>query len=167
MVCISSQKICQREKRETCRVVFNLRHLPLWAAGVERERAGADILPLRRRAADHRTRSDWRRQMIVSLDLRSTSSNVRSRDNIRRSLRALCGREVPVRWRGEAWRDIKAWIVALPPEIDALQLPSVSEPFLAWVISGEVDFHYLGEKLRKIPVSLSLPFAAEAIIEGP
>lgn len=42
--------------------------------------------------------------------------------------------------RGEAWRDIKAWIVSLPPEVDTLQLPSVSEPFLAWVISGEVDF---------------------------
>ena len=41
--------------------------------------------------------------------------------------------------RGEAWRDIKAWIVALPP-VGTLQLPSVSEPFLAWVISGEVDF---------------------------
>jgi AraC family transcriptional regulator len=42
---------------------------------------------------------------------------------------------------GEAWRDIKAWIIALPPVVDTLQLPSVSEPFLAWTISGEVDFH--------------------------
>ena len=42
--------------------------------------------------------------------------------------------------RGEAWRDIKVWIVALPPIVDALHLPSVSEPFLAWTISGEVDF---------------------------
>src|SRR6266849_5861347 len=41
---------------------------------------------------------------------------------------------------GEAWRDIKAWIVALPPIVDTLHLPSVSEPFLAWTISGEVDF---------------------------
>lgn len=41
---------------------------------------------------------------------------------------------------GEAWRDIKAWIVALPPVADTLYLPSVSEPFLAWTISGEVDF---------------------------
>src|SRR5205809_1871765 len=41
---------------------------------------------------------------------------------------------------GEAWQDIKAWIVALPPIVDTLQLPSVSEPFLAWTISGEVDF---------------------------
>jgi len=41
---------------------------------------------------------------------------------------------------GEAWRDIKAWIVALPPIVDTLHLPSVSEPFLAWSISGEVDF---------------------------
>jgi AraC family transcriptional regulator len=42
--------------------------------------------------------------------------------------------------RGEAWRDIKAWIIALPPVVDMLHLPSVSEPFLAWTMSGEVDF---------------------------
>jgi AraC family transcriptional regulator len=42
--------------------------------------------------------------------------------------------------RGEAWRDIKAWITALPPVVDTLHLPSVSEPFLAWTTSGEVDF---------------------------
>src|SRR5580704_1525451 len=42
--------------------------------------------------------------------------------------------------RGEAWRDIKAWIIALPSSVDALTLPSVSEPFLAWTISGEVEF---------------------------
>jgi AraC family transcriptional regulator len=41
---------------------------------------------------------------------------------------------------GEAWRDIKAWIVALPPVAETRYLPSVSEPFLAWTISGEVDF---------------------------
>jgi len=42
--------------------------------------------------------------------------------------------------RGEAWRDIKAWIVALPPVVDTLNLPSVKEPFLAWTLSGEVEF---------------------------
>jgi AraC family transcriptional regulator len=42
--------------------------------------------------------------------------------------------------RGEAWRDVKAWIAALPPTVDTLHLPSVSEPFLAWTVSGEVDF---------------------------
>ncbi len=42
--------------------------------------------------------------------------------------------------RGEAWRDIKAWITALPLVVDTLHLPSVSEPFLAWTTSGEVDF---------------------------
>lgn len=42
--------------------------------------------------------------------------------------------------RGEAWRDIKAWLTALPPAVDTLHIPSVSEPFLAWVTSGEVDF---------------------------
>lgn len=42
--------------------------------------------------------------------------------------------------RGEAWRDLKAWIVAQPPIGDTSTLPSVSESFLAWTISGEVDF---------------------------
>ena len=42
--------------------------------------------------------------------------------------------------RGEAWRDLKAWIVAQPPEGNTSPLPSVSEPFLAWTLSGEVDF---------------------------
>jgi len=42
--------------------------------------------------------------------------------------------------RGEAWRDIKAWIIVLPPKVNTLQLPSVSEPFLAWTTSGEVEF---------------------------
>lgn len=42
--------------------------------------------------------------------------------------------------RGKAWRDIKAWIVAPPRSVDAVPLPAVSEPFLAWVVSGEADF---------------------------
>ena len=42
--------------------------------------------------------------------------------------------------RGDAWRDLKAWIMALPPQGDTLPLPSVSEPFVAWTISGEIDF---------------------------
>ena len=42
--------------------------------------------------------------------------------------------------RGEAWRDVKAWLTVLPPNVDTLHIPAVSEPFLAWVTSGEVDF---------------------------
>lgn len=42
--------------------------------------------------------------------------------------------------RGEAWRDIKAMIIALPPKVGTLHLPSVSESSLAWTVSGEVDF---------------------------
>jgi AraC family transcriptional regulator len=42
--------------------------------------------------------------------------------------------------RGEAWKDIKAWLLALPPVVDTVHLPSVSEPSLAWTTSGEVDF---------------------------
>lgn len=40
----------------------------------------------------------------------------------------------------KAWRDIKAWIIALPSSVDTLHLPSVRETSLAWTISGEVDF---------------------------
>jgi len=41
--------------------------------------------------------------------------------------------------RGEAWRDIKASVIALPPVVDALRMPSVSEPVLVWITSGEVE----------------------------
>jgi AraC family transcriptional regulator len=41
---------------------------------------------------------------------------------------------------GKAWRDIKAWTIALPRVVASLPLPSVSEPFLAWTVSGEVEF---------------------------
>jgi AraC family transcriptional regulator len=42
--------------------------------------------------------------------------------------------------RGKAWREVKAWTIALPRVVDTLPLPSVSEPFLAWTLSGEVEF---------------------------
>lgn len=41
---------------------------------------------------------------------------------------------------GNAWQDLKAWTVALPLIVEVLHLPSVSEPFLAWTISGEVEY---------------------------
>lgn len=41
---------------------------------------------------------------------------------------------------GGAWRDVKAWVVALPPVSATTSLPSVIEPFLAWTLSGEIDF---------------------------
>jgi AraC family transcriptional regulator len=41
---------------------------------------------------------------------------------------------------GKAWREIKAWIVALPGVVDLLHLPSVREPLLAWTLSGAVEF---------------------------
>jgi len=50
------------------------------------------------------------------------------------------GGQCLVAGRGKAWRELKAWIVAPPPSADALHLPSVSEPFLAWTLSGEIDF---------------------------
>ena len=42
--------------------------------------------------------------------------------------------------RGEAWRDLKAWIIAPPRSVEMVSLPAVSEPFLAWSISGEAEF---------------------------
>src|ERR1700744_3539530 len=42
--------------------------------------------------------------------------------------------------RGEAWRDIKAWIIAPPRNVEMVPLPAVSEPFLAWSVSGEAEF---------------------------
>jgi len=41
---------------------------------------------------------------------------------------------------GEAWKEIKAWLMELPPVVDTVPLPAVSEPSLAWTTSGEVDF---------------------------
>jgi AraC family transcriptional regulator len=42
--------------------------------------------------------------------------------------------------RGRAWRDIKAWIIAPIRDVDMVSLPAVSEPFLAWSVSGEAKF---------------------------
>ncbi len=41
--------------------------------------------------------------------------------------------------KGKAWRDLKAWISAPLRETEVV-LPTVSEPFLCWTFSGEVDF---------------------------
>lgn len=42
--------------------------------------------------------------------------------------------------RGKAWRDAKAFILAPPKAMETMLLPSVSEPFLAWTVKGEIDF---------------------------
>lgn len=41
---------------------------------------------------------------------------------------------------GKAWREIQAFTMVLPRVVDLLPLPSVGEPFLAWTMSGEVEF---------------------------
>lgn len=58
--------------------------------------------------------------------------------------------------RGPAWREVKAWISSLPPSTAIRPLPAVSESFLAWTISGEVEFQereatrpWLSHRLRK------------------
>jgi AraC family transcriptional regulator len=50
------------------------------------------------------------------------------------------GGQVVVACRGEAWRDLKAWIIAPPRHVEMVSLPAVSEPFLAWSVSGEAEF---------------------------
>ena len=42
--------------------------------------------------------------------------------------------------RGEAWRDIKACVIAPERQVEMVRLPSVSEPFLAWGVSGDAEF---------------------------
>jgi AraC family transcriptional regulator len=42
--------------------------------------------------------------------------------------------------RGKAWRDLKAWVTEPLRETEALVLPAVSEPYLAWTFSGEAEF---------------------------
>ena len=66
--------------------------------------------------------------------------------------------------RGKAWRDIKAWIVAPPRIVDMLHLPSVSEPFLAWTMSGEAEFQeretgqpWITHRIKKGSFFLTLP----------
>jgi AraC family transcriptional regulator len=62
------------------------------------------------------------------------------------SFERYVGGKVLFESRGEAWRAVKAWIVALPAVVEKLQLPSVSEPYIAWTISGEVDFQEREDK---------------------
>ena len=42
--------------------------------------------------------------------------------------------------RGKAWREIKATIIAPLRDVAMVPLPAVSEPFVAWTVSGEADF---------------------------
>lgn len=40
---------------------------------------------------------------------------------------------------GEAWKDIGLSIFALPPVMDVFTMPAVSEPFIAWTTSGDIE----------------------------
>ncbi len=40
---------------------------------------------------------------------------------------------------GEAWRNLKAWIIAPPRVTEMVRFPAVSEPFLAWTVSGQIE----------------------------
>jgi AraC family transcriptional regulator len=56
------------------------------------------------------------------------------------AFKCYVGGQVLVACRGQAWRDIKAWIIAPPRSVEMVSLPAVSEPFLAWSVSGEAEF---------------------------
>jgi AraC family transcriptional regulator len=42
--------------------------------------------------------------------------------------------------RGKVWKEIKAWIIEPQRHGSVVSLPAVSEPFLAWTFSGDVEF---------------------------
>jgi AraC family transcriptional regulator len=42
--------------------------------------------------------------------------------------------------KGNAWRDLKAWVSEPLRETDTRRLPAVNEPYLAWTFSGEAEF---------------------------
>ena len=50
------------------------------------------------------------------------------------------GGKVLRRYRGRAWRDIKAWIIDPRPNVEIVPLPGVREASLAWTMSGEAEF---------------------------
>lgn len=41
---------------------------------------------------------------------------------------------------GDAWQSVKAWLVAPPRTTGIVSIPAVSEPFLAWTMSGVAEF---------------------------
>jgi len=41
--------------------------------------------------------------------------------------------------KGPAWQDIKLSVMALPPVSDIFTMPAVTEPFIAWISSGEAE----------------------------
>lgn len=69
-------------------------------------------------------------------DMRSDRPEATSAEGLKRF---VGGKPLAV-GRGDAWREITVWIVAPTMRSDAVRLPAVSEPFLAWTMSGEVDF---------------------------
>ena len=60
--------------------------------------------------------------------------------NFCRSLERYVGGKCLRVGRGKAWREIKAWTIALPRVVDMLPLPSVSEPFLAGPFPVRLSF---------------------------
>lgn len=41
--------------------------------------------------------------------------------------------------QGPAWEDIRLSVMALPPGSDIFPMPAVTEPFIAWISSGEAE----------------------------
>ncbi len=41
--------------------------------------------------------------------------------------------------KGPAWKDVRLSVVSLPPVTDVFTMPSVTEPFIVWISSGEAE----------------------------
>jgi len=41
--------------------------------------------------------------------------------------------------QGPAWQDVQLSVLALPPVSDSFTMPAVTEPFIAWISSGEAE----------------------------
>lgn len=41
--------------------------------------------------------------------------------------------------KGPAWQDIRFSVLALPPSAETFTMPAVTEPFIAWISSGEAE----------------------------
>jgi len=66
------------------------------------------------------------------------------------------GGQVVKAGRGQAWHDIKAWIISPPRSTGTVPLPAVSEPSFSWTFSGEAEFQerendgpWLTHRIRK------------------
>jgi AraC-like DNA-binding protein len=71
--------------------------------------------------------------------------------------------------RGKAWQEIKASIFALPSSMGTLNIPSVSEPVLVWITSGDVSGFTdvaLNSLLEQLHAELKCRKASPLFVQG-